>query len=104
MNNVTAKIVMDSAKERDAIAMDIFNTYVDHLSAAIVSVAMLLDPEVTAIGGGVSLAGEFLFDPLRERVKEKSFFKIYHEIVPAQLGNEAGIVGAAMLARNEGII
>lgn len=103
MNNVTAKIVMDSAKEGDTIAMDIFKTYVDHLSSAIVSVAMLLDPEVTAIGGGVSLTGDFLFEPLRERVKQKSFFKIYHEIVPAQLRNEAGIVGAAMLAKNEGL-
>jgi len=101
MNNVTAKIVMDSAKEGDTIAMDIFNTYVDHLSSAIASIAVLLDPEVIGIGGGVSLAGDFLFEPLREKVKEKSFFKVYHEVVPAQLGNDAGIVGAAMLARNE---
>jgi Transcriptional regulator/sugar kinase len=101
MNNVTAKIVIDSAKEGDAVAMDIFSTYVDTLSSAITSLAVLLDPEVIALGGGVSLAGEFLFEPIRELVKKKSFFKIYHEIVPAQLGNTAGIIGAAMLARNE---
>lgn len=101
MNLVTAKIVIDSAKEGDPIAKDIFNTYVDHLSSAIASIAVLLDPEVVALGGGVSLAGDFLFESLRERVKEKSFFKVYHEVVPAQLGNDAGIIGAAMLARNE---
>ena len=101
MNRVTAKTVIDSAKEGDTIAKDIFNTYVDHLSSAIASIAVLLDPEVVALGGGVSLAGDFLFEPLREKVKEKSFFKVYHEVVPAQLGNDAGIVGAAMLARNE---
>lgn len=101
MNNVTAKIVIDSAKEGDAIALDIFNTYVDSLSAAITSVVALLDPEVVALGGGVSLAGDFLFQPLRELVKKKSFFKIYHEVVPAQLGNTAGIIGAALLAKNE---
>lgn len=101
MNRVTAKVVMDSAKEGDPIAREIFNTYVDHLSSAIASIAVLLDPEVVALGGGVSLAGDFLFEPLREKVKEKSFFKAYHEILPAQLGNDAGIVGAAMLARNE---
>jgi len=101
MNNVTAKIVIDSAREGDPIAKDIFDTFVDSLSAAITSVVVLLDPEVIALGGGVSLAGDFLFQPVRELVKQKSFFKIYHEIVPAQLGNTAGIIGAALLAKNE---
>jgi glucokinase len=101
MNNVTAKIVIDSAKEGDAIAKEIFNAYVDSLSSAITSVVALLDPEVVALGGGVSLAGDFLFAPVRELVKQKSFFKIYHEVVPAQLGNTAGIIGAALLAKNE---
>lgn len=101
MNNVTAKIVIDSAKEGDTIARDIFNAYVDSLSSAITSVIALLDPEVVALGGGVSLAGDFLFAPVRELVKQKSFFKIYHEVVPAQLGNTAGIIGAALLAKNE---
>jgi glucokinase len=42
MNNVTAKIVIDSAKEGDAVALDIFNTYVDTLSSAITSVVSFL--------------------------------------------------------------
>lgn len=103
MNQVTAKIVMDAAKEGDLIALDIFHTFVDSLSSAITSVVVLLDPEVVALGGGVSLAGEFLFQPVRELVKQKSFFKANHEIAPAQLGNSAGIIGAAMLARNEAL-
>ena len=77
--------------------MDIFNTYVDSLSSAITSVISLLDPEIVAVGGGVSLAGDFLFEPLRDQVKQKTFFKIDYEIVPAQLGNKAGIIGAALL-------
>ncbi len=101
MDQVTAKIVIDSAKEGDTIAFDIFNTYVDSLSSAITSVVALLDPEVVALGGGVSLAGDFLFHPVRELVKQKSFFKIYHEVVPAQLGNTAGMIGASLLAKNE---
>ncbi|HWQ80479.1 MAG TPA: ROK family protein [Anaerovoracaceae bacterium] len=101
MDKVTAKVVIDSAREGDAFACDIFNSYVDSLSSAIISIAMLLDPEVIALGGGVSLAGDFLFRPVRELARQKSFFKIYHDIVPAQLGNTAGIIGAAMLARNE---
>lgn len=99
MEKVTAKIVVDSAKEGDAVARDIFNTFIESLSSAVTSVIALLDPEVVAIGGGVSLAGDFLFVPLRNLVKEKSFFKTDHEIVPALLGNNAGIIGAAGLYR-----
>ncbi len=97
MDKVSAKTVVDSAKEGDAVAMDIFNTYVDSLSSAITSVISLLDPEIVAVGGGISLAGDFLFEPLRDQVKQKTFFKIDYEIVPTQLGNKAGIIGAALL-------
>ena len=101
VDNVTAKMVIDCAKEGDNFAKDIFDRYVDHLCTAIISCVTILDPEVIALGGGVSLAGDFLFDPVREQVKKKSFFKVPHKIIPAQLGNNAGIIGAAMLARNE---
>jgi glucokinase len=101
MSRMTAKIVIDCAKEGDAVACSIFEQYVDSLSSAVTSVVALLDPEIIALGGGVSLAGDFLFGPLRKLVKQKSFFKIDHEIVPAQLGNTAGIIGAALLAKNE---
>jgi glucokinase len=99
-DNSNAKLVIDCAKQGDDIAMDIFNRYVDQLSTAITSLVVLLDPEVVALGGGVSLAGEFLFQPIREQVESKSFFKYAHKIVPAVLGNDAGIIGAAMLAYN----
>jgi len=98
---VTAKLVLDCAKEGDSAAYDIFENYVDCLSSAIVSCMSLLDPEVIALGGGVSLAGEFLFEPLRKLTKMKSFFKVDQKIVPAELGNDAGFIGAAMLAGNE---
>lgn len=101
MNRVTAKMVMDCAKEGDSIAYNIFETYVGSLSSAVISCVALLDPEVIALGGGVSLAGDFLFEPLRKLVKQKSFFKADHKVVPAQLGNNAGFIGAAMLAKNE---
>lgn len=101
MDRVDAKLVIDCAREHDAIAVDIFERYVDQLGSAVTSIINLLDPEVIALGGGVSNAGEFLFRPVRENVAKKTFFEEYAQIVPAQLGNEAGIVGAAMLARNE---
>ncbi len=100
MDKVTAKLVIDCAKEGDRLALDIFSRYVDALGSSIVSLINLFDPEAIALGGGVSLAGDFLFEPLRENVKKKVFFSSWGRIVPAQMGNDAGIVGAAMLRAN----
>ena len=97
---VDAKLVVDCARAGDAGASAIFARFVDALGSAVVSVIHLFDPEVIAIGGGVSLAGEFLFAPLRENVREKCFFSEFARIVPARFGNDAGIVGAAMLERD----
>lgn len=94
---VNAKTVLDCAREGDGAALEIFEQYIEYLSSAIVSLVALLDPEIIALGGGVSLAGDFLFEPLREKVWKKSFFKYKHRIVPAEMGNDAGIIGAAML-------
>lgn len=96
---LVAKEVVENAKAGDKEALEIFKEYVDYLSDAVVSIAVLLDPEVIAIGGGISQAGNFLFDSLRKKVTEKSFFKYPHKVVPAQLGNKAGFIGAAMLKK-----
>ena len=73
----------------------------DKISSACASIFNTLDPEVLAIGGGLCGAGEFLFAPLRKLVDEKCFYKKNHgPVVPAVMGNDAGIVGAAMLRRD----
>jgi len=93
-----AKAVIDAAKRNEPAAVDIFNEYIENFSDAIASLTNILDPEVVAIGGGVSLAGDFLFAPLRDKVEQKSFFRYPYKIVPAQLGNDAGAIGAAIAA------
>ena len=95
-----AKLVIDLAKAGNETALAIFDEFTDNLSSAIASICSLLDPEVVALGGGVSEAGEFLYKPLKEKVREKNFFKADYEIVPASLGNDAGMIGAAFLASN----
>ena len=59
------------------------------------------DPEIIAVGGGVSGAGEFLLQPVREKLKKLIFYKDmpYAEVKLATMGNDAGIVGAAMLGK-----
>ena len=90
-----AKAVIDAAKNEEPVAIEIFNEYIDNFGMAIASLTNLLDPEIIALGGGVSLAGDFLFDPLRKKVEQKSFFKYPYKITAAQLGNDAGTIGSA---------
>lgn len=97
---INARLVIDCAREKDPEATRIFDCYVDALGSAAASVINILDPEVIAFGGGVSGAGEFLFAPLRENVAKKSFYDAYARIVPAQLGNDAGMLGAALLKKD----
>ena len=97
---IDAKLVIDCAKDEDAIAKAVFDRYIDSLSSACASIYNLLDPEVIAIGGGVCGAGEFLFAPLREQTTKKCFYKTHGKLVPAELGNDAGMIGAAMLHKD----
>ncbi len=97
---VDAKLVIDCAKEGDPTAKAVFDAFIDHLGSACIAMIHLLDPEVIAIGGGVCGAGEFLFEPLRKNVDAKCFFSDHAKIVPAVMGNDAGMIGAAMLGRN----
>lgn len=97
---IDAKFVIDSAKAGDEAAMAVFDRFVDHLGSACIAMIHLLDPEVIAIGGGVCGAGEFLFAPLRANVAKKCFYSDFAKIVPAAMGNDAGMIGAAMLGRN----
>ena len=98
---INAKIVIDCAKEGDATAKQVFDDYVKALAHGIVSIFNMLDPEVIVLGGGVSMAGEYLLDAVRTAVKPLVFFKTlpYPSIQLARLGADAGIIGAALLGR-----
>ena len=96
---ITAKIVFDAAREGDAIGTKVFRRYVRYLGQAIANIANLLDPEVIVLGGGVSKAGAVLLDAVREEAPKYYLNKgmAYSRIELAELGPDAGIIGAAML-------
>lgn len=96
---INAKMVFDAAKEGDELGLTLFHNYVNALAHGIVSIIHFLDPEVIALGGGVSRAGDFLLDALREKVSHLVMYKTlpYARIELAKLGPDAGIIGAAML-------
>ncbi len=103
LNLVTAKLVIDCAKQGDFIANAILDEYVKFLAMGIGSIKNLFDPDIIAIGGGVAAAGDFLLDKIIENSKTKGVFagKKYADIKLATGGNDAGIIGAAMLALNK---
>ncbi len=98
--NVTAKLVVDCAKAGDPGAVQVFGDYVYYLAAGLANMVNVYDPEVIAIGGGVSAAGSFLLDAVRKKLPELIFYKTmpYARVELATLGNDAGLIGAAMLA------
>ena len=100
--NINAKIVIDCAKEGDETAKRVFEEYARALAHGIVSIINAIDPEVIVLGGGVSAAGEYLLEAVREAIKPLVFYKAmpYADIRLARLGSDAGIIGAALLGRN----
>ena len=94
----SAKDVIEAARQGNEEALNLFRQYIDDFGSYIASIINLLDPERIAIGGGVSGAGSFLLDPLWKDVERKCFFETCPEIVVASAGNDAGIVGAGLIA------
>ena len=102
LEGLTGKAITDAAREGDAVALAAFNTTGQWLGAGIATLSVILDPECVVIGGGVIDAGEILLGPTRtalERFMPFAGKHPYPEIIAAQLGNEAGLVGVADLAR-----
>ncbi|MCQ6562229.1 ROK family glucokinase [Paenibacillus mendelii] len=99
VENITAKDVIDAARTGDEVASRIVSRAAYYLGKSMSAVAIVLNPQRFIVGGGVSYAGEFLFEQIRE-VFIKATPEIIAEgveIVPAILGNNAGVVGAAGL-------
>lgn len=97
LKKINAKLVMDCARSGDEQAVLLYRKYTAYLGAAVCTAIALFDPEVIAFGGGVSNDGEFLLAPIREYAKQYAFFRRHAKIVAAEMHNDAGIVGAAML-------
>ena len=79
--------------------MDLVDYEADYIALGIGNLLNVLDPEIVVVGGGVSLAGDILFDKVKERLKKYAFPSTTEnlKIVAASLGNDAGILGAAYL-------
>ena len=98
--DITAKDVFDAAKAGDELALKVVNEVGDYIGKAAAFVAAVVDPDAFIIGGGVSRAGKILMD-----VIETSYLKYTFHIskntpfILASLGNDGGMLGAALLAK-----
>lgn len=95
-----AKELADAANEGDPVALQAFQRGATAVAATIASVAAVCDLDLVVIGGGVAKSGALLFDPLRQALTSYAgldFIKNLR-VVPAELGGDAGLVGAAKLA------
>ena len=99
---ITGLMVTQAAQEGDATAIECFNTLGRWMGAGLADLAAVLDPEIFVLAGGVCEAGDLLLEPTRrsfERCLTAGSFRPAIPIAIATLGNEAGIIGAADLAR-----
>ena len=97
--NINARIIIDAARKQDPVAMEVFQKYTTYLAQAVANIINFLDPEIIVLGGGVSKAGSFLIDSIKQKYSQYVIFRDQPmpDVVPAILGADAGIIGAAML-------
>ena len=100
--NLNAKAVLDLAKAGDADCAGIFETYVKYLCVGLANLINIYDPDMLVLGGGVAHAGDFLLDAVRAALGDYVYCPAlsWARVELARLGNDAGIIGAAMLGRN----
>lgn len=95
---VTAKNVLDCAKAGDELALEVTETVCYYLGWGLATISMTVDPDVFVIGGGVSAAGSFLLERIEKYYKKFTPISEHKAgVVLAELGNDAGIYGAARL-------
>ncbi|MCD6521330.1 ROK family protein [Candidatus Calescamantes bacterium] len=99
LEKITPKIISDAYKRGDELAREIWVKVGEYLGVLFSGLVNLFNPERIVIGGGVSQAGEILFESVRKTIKERAFAVLTPglEVVPAGLQQDSGIVSAASL-------
>lgn len=97
---VNGKTAFDAMRLGDIAGIEVVNNYIKYISCGLINLVNALQPEIICIGGGICNEGETLMKPLRRYVQAERYSihsKIQTKIMKAQLGNDAGVIGAALL-------
>ena len=103
IGHISGRIPFEARRQGDKSAMKVFDKYIKYLATGITNTINIFQPEILCIGGGVAGEGEGLIIPLKEIVSKEVYSRNSAkntEIVIATLGNDAGIIGAALLGEN----
>jgi len=103
LNAISPKLIYQAAQEGDAVAQEIYEMAGFYIGIGVANLITILSPQMVVIGGGVAQAGELLLAPIRETARQRvhvtPFDKV--QIVQAELGTDAGMMGAAAWARQQ---
>lgn len=102
INRVNGRTSFDAMRQGDKAAKEVVDTYVKQLACGITNIINIFQPDMLCIGGGISHEGAWLLDPLKEIVQKEVYSRNSArntQIVAATLGNDAGIIGAALLGQ-----
>lgn len=100
---LTPAIIAEEAQKGDAIALEVFEETGYYLGLCVTNLIDLLNPEMVVIGGGIAQAGDIILDPIRRTVTATAIRSLAKScrIVPAELGDNAGIFGGAAIILQE---
>lgn len=99
---VSGRTAFDAARKGDEAGKEVVKNYIEYIAEGLVDIVNVFRPEIIIIGGGICNEGEFLLKPLREFINANAYgggLLPEQEIVVASLGNDAGIIGAALIKR-----
>ncbi|MCL5076223.1 MAG: ROK family protein [Chloroflexi bacterium] len=100
LEQISAELVAEAAKAGDGLALTVIEEAATNLGIGVVNLVHIFNPQLIIIGGGVARAGDLLFEPVRRIVRERTMriFQKELDIVPAALGDDVCLLGAATLA------
>ena len=100
LEHLQPEMVEQAARAKDPLALDIMQTAGRYLGVGIANLLHIFNPEIVVIGGGVSRAGELIFNPIHQEVEKRAMpaFRARVSIVPSPLGDDVGLYGAVALA------
>ena len=100
--DVSGKTAFIAAKKGDPVAQEVVAQYCDNVAIGVTNLVNIFQPEVLCVGGAISKEGEYLLAPIRKFVERERYTRFCEqtELKIAALGNDAGIIGAAMLGKS----
>lgn len=103
ISRITAETVYEAIVAGDSYAKEVMRDTAKFLGSGLANLINILNPEMIVISGGVTRAGEYLLEPLRNEVRRRAFRNAFEacRIVTSELGSMAGVIGAAYVFRSE---